>query len=586
MRIEVSASNAKKYSNYRKPRGGSVFRIYYLLWKDIRMKENYDLPEDLARDLTKGRRLTSSSQGWFDLASSQEFKFTSIRIGPFHSKEDGQYYTHAVGLISNTEAYGEYHEALVWLPRLKSYGAWDASHEELHIFPDQTWTTMKTDLLPFIESQWGSSGERRRFQKRTIHRPKVHPDAFDFIPYRLKDQIKAASDEEILKLLNRYETSILKHPKISSLTDAYFALANAYHRLGKNDPDEEKSWKEKCIQILEYYPKDRFYHEREGAEIWGWASPEKNLLIFRELLNKKEKQPEYAGGASLLSSYLIQSPQETAPLLELALDFKHTFAILKCLYVAKRWALTVVNDRLAAQLKRNKTAMNNLDDLIVAIEDRILSASESYPTTEVHEVRHRRVADRIAKGWEHLRKKEYSKTEEWVASVLAEYPENGEALFLDARLVWIRSGSVEEGWKRATENLSKVAPVDVSGIGKLHNCIGCALDEMGKFSEAIESFRRAEESDPKESIYPANRAEIFWKLGDEKSAALYARKSKRMGNKSEIVETILKKTAKPSQLRWEALLKEWEKSGLSDKEFCARENLSKKAFAHWRRKTF
>ncbi|PJZ57775.1 IS66 family insertion sequence element accessory protein TnpA [Leptospira barantonii] len=551
------------------------------------MKENYDIPEDLTRDLSEGRRLISSSQGWFDLASSREFKLTSVHIGPFHSKEEGQYYTHALGLVSNTEAYGEYHEALVWLPRLKSYGAWDASHEELHIFPGQTWTTMKTDLLPFIESQWSSSREgKRTFQKRTVHRPNTYPGAFDFIPYRLKDQIKAAFDDEILKLLKRYETSILKHPNLASLTDAYFALANAYHRLGKNEPAEENSWKEKCIRILEYYPKNRFYHEREGAEIWGWASPKKNLLLFRELLNKEDKQPEYSGGASLVSSYLIHSPQEMKPLLELAQDLKHTFAVLRCLYVAKRWALTVVNDRLAARLKGNKTAMLSLDDLIVAVEDRMLSAPESYSESEIHEVRHRRVSDRISKGWEHLRKKEYSKTEECLASVLGEYPENGEALFLDARLVWIRSGSVEEGWKRATENLSKVNRADSSGIGKLHNCIGCALDEIGKFSEAIESFRLAEESDPKESIYPANRAEMFWKLGDEKSASLYARKSKKMGNKSEIVETILKKTAKPSQIRWESFLKEWEKSGLSDKEFCARENLSKKAFAHWRRKTF
>ncbi|EMO54935.1 hypothetical protein LEP1GSC172_3491 [Leptospira noguchii] len=102
------------------------------------MKENYNilnLPQDLVQDLTAVKRIETDSQDWFDLASIREIQFSSIKIAPFKTEEEGQYYTNSVGLILNSEDYGESRELLVWLPRLQHYGTWDSSRDELHIFP-------------------------------------------------------------------------------------------------------------------------------------------------------------------------------------------------------------------------------------------------------------------------------------------------------------------------------------------------------------------------------------------------------------------------------------------------------------------
>ncbi|WP_078128489.1 hypothetical protein [Leptospira alexanderi] len=109
------------------------------------MKENHNilnLPQDLIDDLSTGRRIETADQGWFDLAFIEEVHHNSIMIGPFKTEEKGQYYTNSVGLIKDSEAYGKCTEILVWLPRFQLYGTWDHSHDELHIFPNTTWTDM------------------------------------------------------------------------------------------------------------------------------------------------------------------------------------------------------------------------------------------------------------------------------------------------------------------------------------------------------------------------------------------------------------------------------------------------------------
>ncbi|EMO54957.1 hypothetical protein LEP1GSC172_3489 [Leptospira noguchii] len=53
---------------------------------------------------------------------------------------------------------------------------------------------------------------------------------------------------------------------------------------------------------------------------------------------------------------------------------------------------------------------------------------------EIHKILHKKVADRIAQGWESLNKKEYSKVEELLSAIFSEYEKDGEALFLDAKL--------------------------------------------------------------------------------------------------------------------------------------------------------
>ncbi|MCG6167263.1 hypothetical protein LFX17_05340 [Leptospira sp. FAT1] len=189
------------------------------------MKENYNilnLPRNLREDLI-GRKRIETGQGWFDLASIQEVHFSSVKIGPFADDELGQYYTNSVGLIKNSEHYGEDPEILVWLPRIGLYGTWDSSHDELHIFPDGNWNTMKSNLTPFIEAQWGYEGDDK-IEHITLEDAERYPTAFDFIPYDLDKTVHNLSDGELNAFLERYEDAILRHPDVSSLDDAYFAL--------------------------------------------------------------------------------------------------------------------------------------------------------------------------------------------------------------------------------------------------------------------------------------------------------------------------------------------------------------------------
>ncbi|OMI18148.1 hypothetical protein BUQ74_06405 [Leptospira weilii serovar Heyan] len=504
------------------------------------MKENHNilnLPQDLVDDLSSGRRI-ETEQGWFDLASIKEVHFNSVEIGPFTSEEKGQYYTNSVGLIKDSEAYGECTEILVWLPRLQLYGTWDHSHDELHIFPNTTWTDIKSNLASYIEAQWGRYEGSKEIEFLTLESADDYPSAFDFIPYVLDQTVEALPDEKLCEFLNQYETSILRHCHVSGLDNAYFALANVYFRLGAKNPDQEKIWKEKCVQILSYHSENTFHYRREGAEICVWASADLGLQVFQDLLDEdQEQQPEYFGGA-ILSAFLIYFPDRWESILEISKISKYTKAVYRSLETAKRWALTVT-DALATKLKQNKNAMETISILVDKIGEIILAAPPGvYSEEEIHTIRHKKVFDRLAKGWNHLKKKEYTKTEELLRSIFSDYAEDAEALFLDARLHWLKTESPEEGIKRAEKNLLAAAKGDLPGRGRLHNLIGCALDEIGKLEEAIPAFRKAEELCPEDCIYPANLAEIFWKLGDARQAARYAKKAKSMGDRSEIVEEI------------------------------------------------
>ncbi|AOP33346.1 hypothetical protein A0128_05500 [Leptospira tipperaryensis] len=512
------------------------------------MKENQNilnLPQDLVDDLSVGRRVETDSQGWFDLASVEEFHFSSVKIGPFKEEERGQYYTNSVGLIKNSEAYDEDPEILVWLPRLQLYGTWDSSHDELHIFPNQTWTSMKSDLVPFIEAQWGSYEGKNKIAYSTLEGPDEYSDAFDFIPYDLDKRVEKISEEGLYEFLNQQETTILRHPNVSTLDDAYFALANVYFRLGKMDSSQEELWKEKCLRILNFYPENAFHHEREAAEICAWVSADFGFKTFQNLLEKDKRQPEYAGGASLISALLLYHPNRWESILEISKIPKYTIGVLHSVETAKNWALTIINDPLAAKLKQNRKAMDLASNLIIQIDNFILSMpSGTFSDREIHKSRHKKIVERLVQGWELIKKKEYSKVEEILASIFLDYPGDAEAHFLDARLHWLKSGSPEEGMKRAEKNLLIAAVVDHAGRSRLHNLVGCALDEMGRWEESIRSFQDAEKLSPEESIYPANIAEIFWKLRNSSSAARYAKKAKSLGNRSEIVETILQETKK------------------------------------------
>lgn len=106
---------------------------------------------------------------------------------------------------------------------------------------------MKSDLVPFIEAQWESYEGDNKIVHLTLESPDDYPDAFDFIPYGLDEMAEKLLDKQLPEFLDRYETIILRHPNVSDLDEAYFALAKIYFRLGQKDPNQESIWKEKCL---------------------------------------------------------------------------------------------------------------------------------------------------------------------------------------------------------------------------------------------------------------------------------------------------------------------------------------------------
>ncbi|MCL8266986.1 hypothetical protein M9Y82_10090 [Leptospira weilii] len=102
-------------------------------------------------------------------------------------------------------------------------------------------------MASYIEAQWGSYEGSKEIEFLALESADDPPSVFDFIPYVLDQTVEALPDEKLCEFLDRYETSILRHPNVSTLEEAYFALANAYFRLGAKNPIQEKHWKEKCV---------------------------------------------------------------------------------------------------------------------------------------------------------------------------------------------------------------------------------------------------------------------------------------------------------------------------------------------------
>ncbi|WP_078128490.1 hypothetical protein [Leptospira alexanderi] len=218
----------------------------------------------------------------------------------------------------------------------------------------------------------GSYEGSKEIEFLTLESADDPPSAFDFIPYDLDQTVDALPDEELPEFLNKYEASILRHRQVSTLDKAYFALAKTYFRLGTKNPNQEKIWREKCVQILNYYPENRFHYEKEIAEICVWSSADMGLRIFQNLLDKDQKRPEYAG-ASLLSAFLIYFPDRWESILEISKIQKYTKVVYRSLETAKNWALTITNDPLAGKLKQNQQAMDSISMLVDQIGEIILA---------------------------------------------------------------------------------------------------------------------------------------------------------------------------------------------------------------------
>lgn len=165
--------------------------------------------------------------------------------------------------------------------------------------------------------------------------------------------------------------------------------------------------------------------------------------------------------------------------------------------------------------------------------------SDARPTTDAQVKRRLRatlIQTLVAWGFQRSQSGDRAGARQLCEAALREDPSDGQALFLDARLVWFEQ-SVEASIARAQESLDRTT--DPGGRGRLLNLIGCAMDELKRWPEAIGWFEQAAQVQPEEGSYVANIAECHHKLGDQENAVKAARLARRRGSKAEIIAQIL-----------------------------------------------
>ena len=146
------------------------------------------------------------------------------------------------------------------------------------------------------------------------------------------------------------------------------------------------------------------------------------------------------------------------------------------------------------------------------------------------------------RAWEHVKSKEYDQAREIADTLLEHDPNNGEFLFLDARLVWLME-SIDACLEKIDESLQLPgvahSPVPRHGRARLLNLKGCALDEAQRFGEALEVFKETVSEDPENAMYHANLAEINDKLGNEEEALRWANSAQKLGSESNVIVEII-----------------------------------------------
>ncbi len=165
--------------------------------------------------------------------------------------------------------------------------------------------------------------------------------------------------------------------------------------------------------------------------------------------------------------------------------------------------------------------------------------SDSRPSSDAQVKRRLRstlVEALVVSGFQRSQAGDRAGARQMCTAALSEDPSDGQALFLDARLVWFEQ-SIEASIERAQQSLDKTT--DPNGRGRLLNLIGCALDELKRWPEALEWFAKAAQAQPEDASYVANMAECHHKLGDAENAVKTARLARRRGSKAEILEQIL-----------------------------------------------
>lgn len=70
-----------------------------------------------------------------------------------HAAEVGYYVVPCIDLVSQVDGFDP-EGILVWIPRVASFGSWDADHWDLIVFYSTGWEAIVADPLRYINAQW------------------------------------------------------------------------------------------------------------------------------------------------------------------------------------------------------------------------------------------------------------------------------------------------------------------------------------------------------------------------------------------------------------------------------------------------
>lgn len=139
--------------------------------------------------------------------------------------------------------------------------------------------------------------------------------------------------------------------------------------------------------------------------------------------------------------------------------------------------------------------------------------------------------------YELLVAKEYVGAQQVCKKALEAYPYFPMIYFYEARLLWYTDGC-EACYAKKPYFLEKTK-TDPHALAHIYNHYGCLYDEEKRYAESLACFQSAHASYPKEVIYVANIAEVYYKMKNAKKALHYANKCIEKEFTSEMVEEII-----------------------------------------------
>lgn len=143
----------------------------------------------------------------------------------------------------------------------------------------------------------------------------------------------------------------------------------------------------------------------------------------------------------------------------------------------------------------------------------------------------------LKEAWDLVANKQYDLAHEKCDTIKSIDQSYGFAYFLEARLLWYKEG-FEACYAKRDYFIAKTKH-EPSALAHIYNSYGCLLDQELDYKESIIYFEKAITTNPNEGMYVCNLAEMYCKLKESKKAMHFAKKAKKLGHQSAILNSIL-----------------------------------------------